>query len=150
MRKHAKRTWYIVHIFQPFPMPYLISLKVPAFSQYSTCWDFYSIFVLVFKYLYTVLQGFWWRNPRARAFLLSWNQLILEGKKQRGTHCSQSRFSKGDQKETQFLAVWEPWPGKKGNKSTKYSLGEGEGVWGAISPLWPIYHPIWFKTSTLT
>ena len=79
-----KHTWKILKNAQkPFTLPYLISLKVPAFSQYSTCWDFYSIFVFVFKYLYTVLQGFWWRNPRARAFLLSWNQLILEEKRQR-------------------------------------------------------------------
>ena len=40
--KTQKKTWYIVPCLPevvPFPMPYLISLKVPAFSQYSTCWD---------------------------------------------------------------------------------------------------------------
>ena len=107
-KRPPKKNWYIVpclvvslfpSFFQPFPMPYLISLKVPAFSQYSTCWYFYSIFVFVFKYLYTVLQGFWWRIPRARAFLLSWNQLILEEKRQRGTHCSQLRRGPQDSKK---------------------------------------------------
>ena len=49
-----KHTWEIlINAQKPFPLPYLISLKVPAFSQYSTCWDFYSIFVFVSKYLYT-------------------------------------------------------------------------------------------------
>ena len=77
--KRQEKNWYIVPCLPevvPFPMPYLISLKVPAFSQYSTCWD----------------QGY---------------KCLMEGEK------------------------------------------SGRGVWGAISPLWPRYHPIWFKTSTL-
>ena len=40
--KRQEKNWYIVPCLPevvPFPMPYLISLKVPAFLQYSTCWD---------------------------------------------------------------------------------------------------------------
>ena len=75
-RCKQKSSCFFPSFFQSFPMPYLTSLKVPAFSHYSTCWD----------------QGY---------------RCLMEGKK------------------------------------------SGRGVWGAISPLWPRYHPIWFKTSTL-
>ena len=35
------------------------------------------------------------------------------------------------------------------NAKKKPGTFSGRGLWGAISPLWPRYHPIWFKTSTL-
>ena len=103
MRKNAiKKPGTLSHVYQlylvflaPFPMPYLISLKVPAFSQYRTCWGFY---VFGLKKLYTVLFGGWSPQEQWISFWaeISW---FWKKKRQRGTHCSQLRRGPQDSKK---------------------------------------------------